>query len=315
MLVVFQSSVTPMLMMFTCITIGYILNKLDLLPENSDAVLAKAETYAFVPALNIYTFMTYCTVESLVSYRSLILVASVLIAAAVAVSYPLSSFFSKDGYQRNIYKYALAFGNYGFLGNAIVPMIMGEEFLYPYLLFALPLSVVCHVWGLSVLIPGNHGGGSAFKKLLNPPVISIGIGMILGLCRAQEIIPSFLKLALENLKLCMGPVAMLLTGFVVAKYGFLDLLKKPPVYVATLFRLILLPVFFLTPLYLLGVDDLAVSMCFFAFATPLGLNTVVFPSAYGEDSSTGASMAIISHTLSVITIPLLYSVLSSFITI
>ena len=44
MLVVFQSSVTPMLMMFTCITIGYILNKLDLLPENSDAVLAKAET-------------------------------------------------------------------------------------------------------------------------------------------------------------------------------------------------------------------------------------------------------------------------------
>ena len=91
MSVVFQSSITPMLMMFTCITVGYILNKLKLLPENSDAVLAKAETYVFVPALNIYTFMTYCTVESLLSYRSLIIVAAVLIAVAVAVSYPLSA--------------------------------------------------------------------------------------------------------------------------------------------------------------------------------------------------------------------------------
>ena len=315
MILVFKSTVTPMLMMFTCIIIGFVLNKLNLLPENSDAVLAKAETYVFVPALNIYTFMTYCTVESLLSYRSLVIVAAVLISTAVAVSYPLSAFFSKDGYQRNIYKYALAFGNYGFLGNAIVPMILGEEFLYPYLLFSLPLSVVCHVWGLSVLIPGSHEKGSAFKKLLNPPVVSIGIGMILGLCKIQEITPAFLTLALENLKVCMGPVAMLLTGFVVAKYGFLDLLKKPPVYVATLFRLVLLPVFFLTPLYLLGMDRLAVAMSFFAFATPLGLNTVVFPSAYGEDSSTGASMAIISHTLSVITIPLLYSVLTHFIAI
>ena len=43
-----------MLMMFTCITIGYLLNKLKLLPENADAVLAKLETYVLLPAFSVY---------------------------------------------------------------------------------------------------------------------------------------------------------------------------------------------------------------------------------------------------------------------
>ena len=43
-----------------------------------------------------------------------------------------------------------------------------------------------------------------------------------------------------------------------------------------------------------------------AFATPPVLNTIVYPSAYGGEKKTGASMAMISHTLSVITIPLMY---------
>ena len=309
MLVAFKSTITPMLTMFFCIIIGYALNKLKLLPENSDKVLAKFETYVFVPALTIRTFMNYCTIETLISYRSFIVVSAVLIAVAIAISYPLSTFFSKDNYQKNIYKYALTFGNYGFLGNAIVPMILGDEFLYPYMLFTLPLSAMCYTWGISVLIPKNNSTENVFKNLLNPGMISIAVGIILGLTNAQAVVPPFLKLSLENLRLCMGPVAMLLTGFVVAKYGLLDLLKKPTVYVATLFRLLILPVLFVATLYLLKIDDLIIKLCFFAFATPLGLNTVVFPSAYGKDASTGASMALISHTISVITIPLLYSVL------
>ena len=50
-------------------------------------------------------------------------------------------------------------------------------------------------------------------------------------------------------------------------------------------------------------------LAFVATATPLGLNTVVFPEAYGGNPKTGASMAMISHTLCVITIPLLYSLM------
>jgi predicted permease len=50
-------------------------------------------------------------------------------------------------------------------------------------------------------------------------------------------------------------------------------------------------------------------LAFFAIAAPLGLNTVVFPEAYGGNPETGASMTMISHVLGVFTVPLLYLVM------
>lgn len=309
MFTVFSSTITPLIMMFICIVIGYVLNKGKLLPENSDTVLSKLETLILVPALNISTFMNYCTVKSLVSHKNYVIVSSILITAAILLSYPLSRIFSKHQYKRNIYKYALTFGNYGFLGNAIVPIILGEKFLYPYMLFCLPISIICYTWGISNLIPiGNDK--NALNNLLNPSVISIFIGAILGLLKIKTIIPSFVTLSLSNLSACMGPIAMVLTGFVVAKHSFIGLIKKPLVYLATIFRLIILPIIFISILYLLKIDSQIVVMCLFAFATPLGLNTVVYPTAYGEDASSGASMALISHTLCIVTIPVLYTILN-----
>ena len=307
---VFTSTLTPLLTMFFCIVIGYALKKANLLPDNANVVLSKLETYVLLPAVNITSFMTYCNVQSLVAHRYLVLTSVILIAVAVGLSYPLSKIFHKDGYQRNIYKYAMTFGNYGFLGNAIVPVILGEEALFTYLLFTMPLSAVCHTWGVSQLIPKGKQKGAALKRLLNPSMISISVGIILGLTGAKAIMPSFLTMALSNLKACMGPVAMVLTGFVVAKYNLGSLLKMPRVYLASLFRLIILPATYIAALLLLKVDKSIVIMALFAFATPLGLNTVVFPSAHGADPSTGASMALISHTLGIFTIPLLYAVVS-----
>ncbi|HAY97711.1 MAG TPA: permease, partial [Ruminococcaceae bacterium] len=45
-----------------------------------------------------------------------------------------------------------------------------------------------------------------------------------------------------------------------------------------------------------------------ATAMPLGLNTVVFPAAYGGDTTPGAGMALVSHLISVITIPVMFSI-------
>lgn len=58
---------------------------------------------------------------------------------------------------------------------------------------------------------------------------------------------------------------------------------------------------------------LAPALTLVAFATPLGLNTVVFPAAYGADTSIGAGMALISHVLSVITFPLMYMLFTAVI--
>ena len=230
-----------------------------------------------------------------------------ILLLAVSIAIPLSGAFVKEGYQRNVYRYALTFGNFGFMGNAIVPAILGPEMLYPYLLFIMPLQVGAYTWGMAILIPGDKPGSNPLKRLVNPLFASVLLGAALGLLGVGSHIPAFATTALTNLGSCMGPVAMVLTGFVVGKYDFLSLLLNKKVYAATFLRLIALPLLYMTILHLLGAPDLTVLLCMFAFGTPLGLNTVVFPAAHGGDTSTGASMAMISHTLSVLTIPLLYA--------
>ena len=300
----FKATLSPMLVMFLCMLIGFGANKLKLAPDNTATVLSKLENYFFVPALIINTFMKYCTVQSVSENYQLILYSAIALVIAIVIALPLSKVFARDdAYKRNIYKYALAFGNFSFMGNAIVPAIMGDKMLYNYMLYILPLNVAVYTWGVIILIPRGNNSGSALKNLLNPIFVSIIIGALLGLTGAAEYIPSFIKSTVTNCASCMGPLAMILTGFVIGK----------AVYIATALRLIVLPLLFMVILHFIGADKGALYLTLIAFGTPLGLNTVVFPAAYGGDTSTGASMAMISHTLCVITIPLMYALLTAFV--
>ena len=311
MFAVFKATLSPMLVLFLCIVFGFALKKLNFLPDNSATVLAKLENYLLVPALIIRTFMRYCTVSSIMGQARLIFYSLILLALSFIFANVLShAFIKKDYYKRNVYKYALAFGNFSFMGNAIVPAILGDEALYLYMLFILPLNVAVYTWGVAILVPKGKKSKGVFARLLDPVILSMFIGAFLGLTGLGGYVPEFVNTAINNCADCMGPLAMVLTGFVIGGYHFGSLLKNVRVYIATFLRLIVFPAIFVGALYLIGADKTACALAFFAYGTPLGLNTVVFPSAYGGDTSTGASMAMISHTLCVVTIPLMYALIT-----
>lgn len=315
MLPTFLATLSPMLVMFVCILLGFAAKKLKLTPDNTATVLSKLENYFLVPALILNTFMEYCTVASIQQQYRLVLYCAAVLALALAISIPLSRLFSRqDAYRRNIYKYALTFGNFSFMGNAIVPAILGQAKLYEYMLYILPLNVAVYTWGLVILIPHEAKTDgkqpSVWKNLLNPIFVSILVGMVLGLTNVKPHLPAFVTTSIANCAACMGPLAMILTGFVIGGYSLPSLLKNKRVYFATALRLLLLPTLFVGLLWLVGASTDAMVLTLFAFGTPLGLNTVVFPAAYGGDTETGASMAMISHTLCVLTIPALYALLT-----
>ena len=308
----FKATLSPMLVMFLCIVFGFLLNKKKLMPQNSANVLSKLENYVICPCLIINNFMTYCTIESLVKYYNIIIYSVIACLVAIFIAIFLSKFFVKEGYGRNIYKYALTFANFGFMGNAIVPQILGEEILYNYLLFTLPLNIAVYSWGVTNLIirKDENEKVNPLKNLINPIFFSILIGMLIGIFNLKPYIPYFITSTISGFAVCMGPIAMFLTGFVIGNFELVNIFKDKKVYIGTILRLFVLPTFLIVLLKVLGADTLILKLCLFAYATPFGLNTVIFPAAYGGDTTTGASMAMISHTLSVITIPIMYSLLS-----
>lgn len=306
---VILATLSPMLVLFFCMATGFALKKFNVLPDDAGSVLSKLENYVFVPSLIFSTFLEYCNINSIAQNRMIFVYSLISLAVAMVLAYVICPLFEKnDEYKKNIYKYAIAFGNFGFLGNAIVPAVLGgDEALYLYLLFTLPYNTAVYTWGISILIPKEKRSKNFFKNLINPVFISLAAGMVCGMCGLGKFIPAPVLTVLSNFKACMAPVAMLLLGFVVGGYKFSEIIKGKKLYIGTLVRLFVLPVFICAVLYLVRADFSIITLCLFATAAPFGLNTVIFPAAYGGDTKPGAGMALISHTLCVISIPVMYA--------
>lgn len=314
MLETFLVTLSPMLVMLICIAIGFILRKTKAAPENTATVLSRLELNVIMPALILRTFLTYCTVESFTTRYQTVLYGAVTVVLSVVMGILLTGVFSKDKDERKIYRYSLMIANFGFLGNAIVPAIMGQKAMYEYMLFNITQNIFMYVWAINSLIPEGKGRKkSAWQNLLNPPCVAIAIGIVLGLLGVGDILPGFVNTALGSLADCMAPIAMLLTGFVIGGYRMPGLLKNKRVYAVTLLRLIVLPAIIVGVLWLLGADTNTLFMALFATASALGLNVVVVPAAYDGDTHTGAAMAMISHVGAIVTIPLLYTLLTQLV--
>ena len=322
-MVIFNATLNQLLMMLTLVLVGFVLRKAKLIPENSHVILSRLETLVFLPALNFATQIKQCTPETFKENSALILYGLLFllipIALALTVPYLLIKKKNRDlasEYQRNIYKYSIAIANYGFVGNFIVLGIWGEELFFKYSLFTFSFGFAAYAWGLYLLIPRKDSEGilDGIKKALSsPPLIAMIIGMVCGLLGLGKIMPGFLTTALDNASSCMGPIAMLITGLVVGGYSFRELLSDKRSYFMAFMRLIAIPATVLSIVALLGGNEELLVIALVAFASPIGLNTIVFPAAYGGNTRPGASMVMISQVFSVITIPLLYLIFSNLI--
>ena len=141
--------------------------------------------------------------------------------------------------------------------------------------------------------------------------------MIIGLTGFMNIVPEGISKpvtgVIDVLGSLMSPIAMLLTGMTLAKSSFISLIKKWRVYIVSAIRLIAIPVLFLLLFSFIPrsefFSDTFIKCAIAAMAMPLGLNTIVIPTAYGKDTSDASSMAFISHLMSVITIPLVFGLM------
>ncbi len=305
-----------MLVMLAFITVGFLLKKLSILPDGAQSTLSRLEIYVFLPAMCFHNMLTKCTPQALEKNWPLTVGGLCLVLVALPLAYVLSRAFvpgrrlgEMDAYERNIYTYALTFGNFGFMGNYIALGIWGQEGLFDYSTFTITLTMLCNSWGLMVLTPKTQGVSSAaaiIKRVFSPAVIALLVGALCGLGNVGQHLPSFVTTAFSNASSCMGPVAMILAGIVIGSFNFKELLSMKKVYVVTVLRLLVIPAAMLLLLKGLRVDDRLLPLTLVAFATPLGLNTVVFPAAYGGNVKLGAGMTLVSHLLSVVTIPLMY---------
>lgn len=306
------TTMSQMAYLFSFILLGYLLAKLGALPDGSAKVISKLENNLLLPAMVLNTFLTKFTVETFATAWKTLLYSTGVLLVAIVCAILCSRLLSRDGYERKIYTYGLSFANFAFMGYAVVNALFPEIY-FEYVIFTLPMWTGIYVWGTPELLIADgskKGVKERLKNFCNPMFVCMILGMILGLTGLGRHFPKWSMDVVRACEACMSPLAMLLTGITLA---FVDLKKTFTdlgIYGVTFFRLAVFPSVFLLLGKLCGFSDSTNFLCALCtLAMPLGLNTIVVPAAYGKDTSKAAGMALISHLLSCITIPILFSLI------
>ena len=314
-------TIYQMIFLFAFIVLGYVLTKTNYLPASAASILSKLENMIFIPALVLGTFITNFTVQSLSSAWKILLFSLILELVLIPIVLLICKLCAKDSYTRKIYTYGLCFSNFGFMGNAVVAALF-PEFFAEYILFTLPLWSLIYVWGVPSLLMGTEDTGKAtlrsrLKSFVNPMFLCMVVGMIIGISgvgtmdlTAHPVLDGVRGSLLSIIDVagdCMSPVAMMLTGITLGSIHLSGTLKRKSIYAVSILRLIVFPLVAIGVLWFFPQCPEVLVVCTVcSLAMPLGLNTIVIPSAYGKDTSTAAGMALVSHLLSVLTIPLVF---------
>ena len=303
---VFQITLQQMLILFFFMTVGFVMMKRKMLPDNAAGVLSKLLVTAFLPAMVFKTFASNLNPDNVFSKLPLLGISALNVTITCLIGMVLSKYLAKDRMTRNIYIYSFTVPNMGYMGYPIVGAVLGEMMLLDFMVVAVPSNLFIYTAGMYMLNPNNKG--FSLKKVFNPPMIALIVGVIFGVCRIP--VPDIVLSAANSAANCMAPCAMLLTGFVLAKQPFGAMFTQAKSYLISFIKLIIFPIagFFL--MRLLGAPQQAVILCTIALALPFGLNSVVFPEAFGGDSTPGARLCFIGNLMALVTIPLVFFMLS-----
>lgn len=285
--------------LFVFAIVGYILSRVKIVKPEQAQILSNLLVYVFLPANIIKTFAKNCTLEYICERYNILTVGFISMIIIAVLAHFGAKLLSKNLYNRKVYEYSMVVPNFGYMGSALAESLIGTEGLLDCMMIFIPVSLYTYTVGYCMLAKREL----SFKKLINPVMISLGIGIIIGVFRIR--IPGIVDSVLVKSSSCMAPVSMILTGIVISEYKIGELANNKNVYITVLLRLIIIPVVVGILVKMIAGEEIARFAVIF-YAMPCGLNTVVFPKMVGEDCRIGAGFAFISNIAACFTIPLVF---------
>lgn len=195
--------------------------------------------------------------------------------------------------------------NYGFFAFPVAASIFGEQIIAKIILFNLGVETAIWTFGIWVLARNQ------FKliRLVNPPIISIILALIVREIGGQAIVPSFIWEIITLLGGCAIPIGLLLIGG-----NFADLIKnfelspgKKVEFSAILVRLLIVPLL-LFCYALVGPIPIEMNwlreILLIQSAMPAGIFAIVIVKNYNGDTTTAMRAILATMIGCVVTTPI-----------
>ncbi len=207
--------------------------------------------------------------------------------------------------RRAVLRFGTVFSNSGFMSLPLASALLGEEGVFVVSIYVAVFQ--CLIWTYGVSLFGAFEKKRVVRQLLtNPGLIGVAVGLPLFLLRVR--CPGVLLSPIGMLADCNTPLAMLITGYSLAKMS----LKKQPgdgaLVASLLLRLLAVPAILLCLLRAAGVTGPLLLACMIPVSAPTASNTALFALLFSADEAYAARLISFSTLCSMLTLPLLLAV-------
>lgn len=300
-----------LMIMYILIALGYLLRKIKFFTEKEVMALSSyainiAMTASILSGMNIY--------YSADKVKLVVFIMAFQIAAEVAIYLVMNSTYGRyrrrQAGHKKIYMFALLYCNAAMVGYPIVTAMFGEMASFIASLHIIAMNISMFSVGMA-LIKSNDAKREKIdiRKIFTPTSVITFAGLILFFCRVTY--PSVIGDTIKTLSNTCMPVAMIVTGAMLAEYQLKKVFLDIRAYVISIVRLLIIPllVFFVFKYILHVQDDVIIytEVIIFACPSPSGLGP--FVKLYGGDYELAVHIVSLSAILSSVTMPLLMTLI------
>ena len=198
-----------------------------------------------------------------------------------------------------LWQFMILFTNAGLMGLPAIQAILGDKAMLYGALFLLPLNCLMYGYGESLF----RKGGFSFKKFMNGPMIASVVALIL--CILNIKLPYILGQTCTYVGNVTTTLSMMVIGTGLVKMDIKELLDLK-LWGFTLFKMVLLPLFYMFSLSLFHIDPLIENTLVLIMCMPVASNSSVYALMYGEDATLASKAIFMTSVACVVTIPLVF---------
>ncbi|CCQ97131.1 Auxin Efflux Carrier [[Clostridium] ultunense Esp] len=202
----------------------------------------------------------------------------------------------------SILEFGTVFANSGFMGLPLIFEFYGEKGVFYASMFMVPYYILLWTYGQNI-ISGESKKFSIVKAINNPVSIAIIIGMLIFMLKIN--LPYIVFKPLRMLASLTTPLSMLIIGEKMAKLKLKDIILDKKIYYGCFVRLILLPIITYILLTAISTPELLMEIVVIMQSLPTAILLIVFTQKYDGNVDLALKFTIISHILSIITIPII----------
>jgi predicted permease len=296
--------ITQVTVLFLIMTIGFVTRKLKILTEDSTKGLTGLLLYVTAPLVAVSSFQFKFSQEML-SEAVLVFVFSGGVHLATILLGKLLFFRTSDATGK-ILRFATVFSNCGFMGYPVIGGFYGERGLFLTSIYLVVFNIFVWTYGVFIFT-GKADRKSLQHALLNPGVIAVFLGLILFLLSIKLPLP--IAQTMDAVGGMTTPLSMLIIGSMLANLKPADLFSGFNIYYVSLIRLLVIPLLTLGGLRLMGIKGVMLGVCMLTVAMPVATLAAPLAEQNGGDAVFASRVVFISTVLSMLTIPVLVSLI------